>query len=240
VLLASLAVACAVSGAGTAGALDIEVYGLNVLPVKNGVPQSGSLNAGAPGVEYYLLCSFKPVGSTPKTATRFVFRANGVVLRDVYAPVEANKTVAMGEKWTPASTGTYSLTCQANPDHQPAETTYVNNQKTKSFSVKKLTIKPDAEAMKLMGTPKPGIQPGKAVEVPGLEPGKSAVIKPLCPAGWHLTGPPSHDGKQFFCAPNKPPKLNCATPDFVYFESKEGGLIGCHWAFDPGAPPRAL
>jgi hypothetical protein len=203
VLLASLVLAWAVSGAGAAAALDIEVYGLNVLPVKNGVPQSGSLNAGKPGVEYYLMCGFKPVGSTAKTTTRFVFRANGTVIRNVYAPVESNKYVAMGEKWTPASQGTYSLTCQANPDHQPAETSYANNQKTKSFSVKKLMIKPDADAIKILVTPKPGIQPGKAVGVPGMQTGKALVPMSPCPVGWHLTEPPKYDGKQFFCAPEQ-------------------------------------
>jgi hypothetical protein len=208
--------------------LDIEVYGLNVLPLKDGKPQSPAITTGAPGVEYYLLCAFKPVGTTANTATRFVFRANGVIVDQVNAPVEANQYVTMGHRWTPVGEGTYSLTCQANPDHQPVETTYANNLRTASFKVQK-----------------PLVDPGTAIGIEkkqppvAIKPGAGNLTMSPCPAGWHLTGAPTHDGKAFFCAPNKPPKLSCA-PGFVYYESKEGGLIGCVIAFPVPTPPEIL
>jgi hypothetical protein len=125
--------------------LDIAVSGLSVHQVTNGGPhKKKGAKSGSAGIEYKLSCGFTPHGSTgagsPKTSTRFVFKANGVVVRDVYAPVEPNKSISMGAKWKPTSLGTYSLTCEANPDHKLEETSYANNQKAMSFPVKKFAV----------------------------------------------------------------------------------------------------
>jgi hypothetical protein len=125
------------------------------------VPQKTSIKAGAAGVEYHLLCGFKPLGTTPKTTTRFLFKVNGAVVRDVYAPVESNKYISMGARWTPPGPGTYSLTCQANPDHKPGETSYANNLRAKSFPAKKLTMV--LGAIKSISPP-PTVQPGRRSE----------------------------------------------------------------------------
>ncbi|HET6342557.1 MAG TPA: hypothetical protein VFG78_10290 [Gemmatimonadota bacterium] len=124
-------------------AFDIAVSGISVHGTVNHAP-SGQVQTGQPGKEYYLNCGFTATGSGGPSTVQFRFLANGQVLRDVLAPVKPGQYVGMGEFWTPASAGTYTLVCEANPSHTFQETSFANNQKSRQFTVKTLQIDPSA------------------------------------------------------------------------------------------------
>lgn len=121
--------------------LDIAVSRLNVHAGTHATapPQGRGILVGSAGLEYWLVCSVKANNYQPK-GTRLVFKANGVVLSDKPHPVSNLSPIYSAAKWKPTSLGTYSLTCEANPDRKPAETNYANNKSTMSFPVDKFAV----------------------------------------------------------------------------------------------------
>ncbi|MGH7572246.1 MAG: CARDB domain-containing protein [Gemmatimonadota bacterium] len=132
------------SFAGAQSGFDIAVSGVVVHATQNHAPIMPPVETGQPGKEYYLNCGFTATGSGGPSAVQFRFLANGQVLRDVLAPVKPGEYVGMGEFWTPASAGAYTLVCDANHSQTASEGTYANNLKTRQFAVKTFQIGPAA------------------------------------------------------------------------------------------------
>lgn len=121
---------------------DIRVQGLEVHPVgKDGVPKTNTVQSGKPGRTYQLQCEMDPFGiltaddATTVTSVRFLFRIDGIVVKDVQVPVGSGAPVDVGAEWTPQEVGIYPLSCEANPLKTFQEASFANNKKEILFPV---------------------------------------------------------------------------------------------------------
>lgn len=188
---------------------DIRVQGLEVHAVnpENTLQPPTVVTKGVTGREYSLHCVMEPVGPVASSSVRFLFRANGQIVRDVYAPVQPGTPVQMGAMWTPSAAGTHTLVCEANPQKTFAEATFENNMKQALFQVGPAMF-PEAAIETAPGRLPPG-PVGKGEEEQPEE--KTIIICPECfnpqPEPPGVTPDPPPDDVPFNPAPPPPGEM---------------------------------
>lgn len=159
---------------------DIKAYDFQVLTTGHFSRPAESIEADE---EYYLQCMFGVAGSTTTTSTQIRVLVNGQLIHSASVSIHYDQHwITTRAAWTPPNGGIYTAKCEVNPNMDPVEATYINNQMTEQVAVTapymdpakiiaSRTLKPEAlnRPSKIALKPAQGLAAISDIRVHGLE-----------------------------------------------------------------------